>query len=117
MSETSEILRTCIGRLEWARNQRKCVFFRLNSGSIFASYTNKAGQTKGRRIRLCPEGTADLEVIQFGVLTYSRVTFIETKLEGEELSDSQKEFKTMVEAQGCRYMIVRNADELEALWV
>ena len=116
MSETSEILRTVLERLRWAQNQGLCWFTRLNAGSIFASYTNKAGKTKGRRIKLCPEGTPDVIVIQSGDgLGHSIVTFIETKAKDGVLSEAQKQCRQDVERQGCRYWLVKDADQLDAL--
>lgn len=113
MSETSEILRTLLERLQFAQNQGKLWYTRLNSGTIYATYTKKStGETKGRAIKLCKKGTADVIVIQrTGYVTNRRraslVTFLETKLKNGKLSDAQLAFKAMVEEQGALYLTVK----------
>jgi len=119
----SHVLRACLDYLQLRANQGHLFFLRLNSGKMFPSYTNKAGQTKQYRVQLCPEGTADIVVIlgwtqECAAYPYGRETerhcevwFIETKGKGKQ-SPEQADFQRKVEAQGCRYLLVRDVQEL-----
>ena len=115
MSETSGILKTVLERLAWAQNQHKCWAIRINSGTVFLPYTNKQHTTKWRAIKLAPTGTPDVFVFQRATKHTSRVTAIETKTQDGELSDVQREVKTLLEEQGVTHLTVRDTAQLDAL--
>ena len=114
----SILLRTCLDRLQWAQNQGQCWYERLNAGKIFATYTDKHGNEHQRAINLCQPGTADIIVTQRnGYDESSKVTFLETKAKKGRQTKDQKEFELKVKKQGCRYIIVRNIDDLAVLGI
>ena len=106
-----DLKNTCADYLQYGMNQGKWWFTRLNCGEAFVK---KGG--KDYKIELCEEGTADFEVIkQNCVLEYTDVLFIELKSEKGKQSPEQGSFQKIVEAQGCKYYLLRSFEELEAL--
>lgn len=109
----SHVLRACRDYLDWGMNQGKWWYMRVNSGTVYPS--NRDGST--RVVKLAPEGTADLLVIQaaqFATITRwdcSSVLWIETKHKRKQ-TESQKAFEAQVRAQGCDYRIVTDVDQL-----
>ena len=113
--------------LQYASNQGKLYFERLNAGEFIET----RGDTR-RRIKGAPKGAADFEVLQ-GVsfsLTYAgmplnhqppvipatRVTFIEVKKpKGGKQSDDQKVFEAKVRQFHARYFIVTSVDQMEEI--
>jgi len=106
--------------LQYAMNQGKLWFCRLNAGD----FIEVRGDTR-RRIKGAPRGTADFIVIQGGQvhLEYkgkqqgptapvSFVTFIECKSTKGKLRKEQEEFAEQVRKLNCKYHIIRDADEL-----
>ena len=115
MSE-SHVLRAVLEYLQWGQNQGKWFYMRCNSGVVFP--TNRDSST--RRVKLAPEGTADVLVIRYlrigpdalgKVYPLVDILWIETKHKGKQ-SEAQKAFETQVRAQGCDYIVVRDVDEL-----
>lgn len=113
MSE-SELLSGVLELFEYLQNQGKLVFMRLNSGSVIVP-----GKNKNYHIKLAPEGTADVLVIQKWVPIGAPnkveilVYFIETKApDGGKQSPAQVEFQKQVEAQGAIYILVRNLQDV-----
>ena len=122
MSE-SELLSGVLELLQYLQNQGKLVHMRLNSGSVIVP-----GKNKNYRIKLAPEGTADVLVIRkrdkrvslmpksdllvsMPTTEETQIYFIETKApDGGKQSDAQIKFQKQVEAQGAIYMLVKNLD-------
>ncbi len=111
--------------LTYKQNAGELLFLRLNSGD----FIDTRGGTR-RRIRGCPKGTADFEVIikerQFvkwvdactyekEVLVYCKVVFLELKSDTGKQSEEQKDFHDVVEKLGCSYHIIRSIEELESV--
>jgi len=116
----ADIKRAIDDFLQYGQNQGKWVFMRLNAGEFIEA----RGETR-RRIKGCPVGTADFEVIKDPqsvnifvrpfAFQVTRAIFIEVKsLKGKQ-SKEQIAFQAMVEAQGAEYHIVRSVEELEAI--
>ena len=108
----SQIMRVVNDYLQYAQNQGKLYYTRLNSGSAFVKRGNKF-----YRIQLCDEGTSDFFVLtkfQCG-LWIPRIIFIEVKSEKGRVSPAQNAFKLLVEAQLAEYVIVRSIEELEVV--
>ena len=108
--------------LQFAQNQGKLHFERLNAGEFIET----RGDTR-RRIKGASAGAADFLVLQ-GVNVQSqylgqnkgqgypvcRVTFIEVKKpQGGKQSDEQKAFESKVKQFHARYFIVTSVAELE----
>lgn len=111
--------------LQIAVNQGKLWFCRLNAGD----FIEVRGETR-RRVKGAPKGTADFIVIQGGEVQMVHtlhmeihrthpvafVTFIECKSSKGKIRKEQVEFEEQITKLHCRYVIVRNVDELvEAL--
>jgi len=102
MSE-SELLAGVLELLQYLQNQGKVWHTRLNSGSIIVP-----GKNKNYRIKLSPEGTADVMVIREG-----QIYFLETKApDGGKQSPAQIEFQKKIEEQGAIYLLVRDLQEV-----
>jgi len=95
----SSVLRQCRELLAW----RKVLFLRLNAGALY--------DRKGRLVRLCPAGTADLLVLPPG----GRAAFVETKAKTGRQREAQQAFEANVTGAGYPYHLVRDVRELEAL--
>ena len=113
----SALLRSVLDWLQYQENPGKLMFLRLNSGTMFPSYTNKQGQTKSYRVSLCPEGTADVLVIRYEGCSMEGcrivdIIFLETKSKNGKLSEAQEAFKLKAEAQGAEYMVIRNVEQV-----
>ena len=111
--------------LQYAENQAKLYFERLNAGEFIET----RGATR-RRIKGASKGAADffvLQAVSFS-LTYAgvpfshqpplipatSVTFIEVKKpEGGRQSDDQKTFEVKVKQFNARYVIVTSVEQLE----
>ena len=111
--------------LEFAQNQGKLVYLRLNAGD----FIEVRGDTR-RRIKGCQAGTADLMVIReiklqlkkatrkfinelgFENVVTPEVIFLELKSAKGKQSDAQKEFQVLVEAQGCSYFLIRSIEKV-----
>ena len=99
-------------------------YWRLQSGSIYGDYKTKTGQWKRWAVKLNDPGTADLLAAPRGEVfingwRYEHDVFlwIETKRpQGGEQSEEQKAFQRMVEARKHFYLLVSDADQLEA-WI
>ena len=108
----SQLMRAVSDYLQYAQNQGKLYYARLNSGSAFVKRGNKF-----YKIQLCEEGTADFFVLtkfQCG-LWIPRIIFLEVKSEKGRASPAQNAFKLLVEAQLAEYYVVRSIEELEAV--
>ena len=104
MSE-SEILRDIEEYLQYLKNQGKIWYMRCNSGMAYL------GSGKHRyAVKLAPEGTADLLV-----LNDTRVIWIEVKDEKGKQSEAQVEFQKEIEALECEYIIARSLDDVVKL--
>ena len=109
-----EIKRACLEYLQLLQNQGKLWHTRLNAGEF---------QTQsGRWAKGCPLGTADAIVIREiasaspdDCLDSTEVLFVEFKSETGKQSPEQVAFQARVEAQGCRYVIIRSVEELMEL--
>ena len=108
--------------LQYGQNQGKWFFLRLNSGEAIV----KRGD-KSYKMQLCPKGTADFIVIQGGEVQMFNaiqkkihkthpvcfVTFVECKSTNGKQSPEQIEFEDRIKKLHCKYVIVRNSEELE----
>ena len=106
----SQLMQAVSDYLQYAQNQGKLYYARLNSGSAFVKRGNKF-----YKIQLCEEGTADFFILtkfQCG-LWIPRIIFIEVKSEKGRASPAQNAFKLLVEAQLAEYCVVRSLEELE----
>ena len=96
--------------------QGKWWYTRLNSGGVLQSYTTKAGEVKKYKVNMCEPGTADFVVVEIaGEGNYANlqiVTYIETKCKKGKQSDEQIAFQRQVEALGCKYMLVRDVQQV-----
>lgn len=110
--------------LQYAMNQGKLWFARLNAGDI--PIENKDGSR--RMFKGVKAGTADFVVIQGGQLHMEYmgqkqgpvaplvfVTFIECKSTKGKQAPEQSNFQVQIEGFNCRYHIVRDVDELPAV--
>ena len=108
----SQIMRTVADYLQYAQNQGKLYYSRLNSGSAFVKRGNEF-----YKIHLCEAGTADFFILtkfQCG-LWIPRIIFLEIKSEKGRTSPAQNAFKILVENQLAEYCVVRSLAELEAV--
>ena len=117
----AEVKNACEEYLQYAMNQGKLWFSRMNAGSFIAGQ----GTPGERMIKGAGAGTADLIVIQAGSIqmfyrAISRgepwpiafVTFIECKSTKGKTTKEQDEFAEQARNQHCRYEIVRSVDDL-----
>ena len=122
----SELKRAVEDFLQYEMNAGKLYFDRLNSGNLISLKGKKP-----YRIKLCREGTADFMVIRLKQFQFSHkirpeedseatawfphcgVIFLELKGEKGKQRHEQKEFQSLVEAQGADYFIIRSIEELE----
>ena len=98
--------------LQYAQNQGKLYYTRLNSGSAFVKRGNKF-----YKIQLCEEGTADFFVLtssQSG-LSIPRIIFLELKAGKRKQELEQKEFQRLIENFGAEYCLVRSIEELQKI--
>jgi len=98
--------------LQYAQNQGKLYYTRLNSGSAFVKRGNKF-----YKIQLCEKGTADFFVLtssQSG-LSIPRIIFLELKAGKRKQELEQKEFQRLIENFGAEYCLVRSIEELQKL--
>jgi len=89
-------------------------YLRLNSGDIVKGY----GKSR-RRIRLCPEGTADFIVIQTVkscTISQLKVIWIEAKGEGTEWTEEQKLFALDVVDRGMSYYVVETVEQVQNIF-
>jgi len=108
----SQLMRAANDYLQYAQNQGRLYYTRLNSGSAFVKRGNKF-----YKIQLCEEGTADFFVLtkfQCG-LWIPRIIFLEVKSEKGRVRPEQRAFQKLVENQLAEYVIVRSIEELEAV--
>jgi len=112
----ADIKRAVDDWLQYKMNAGKLYYDRLNSGS----FIEVRGKTR-RRIQGCIAGTADFFVLMKTVIPAFpthigvksvRVIFLEIKSEKGRLRTEQKCFKTLVEAQGSEYYVVRSVEEI-----
>jgi len=99
--------------LQFAQNQGKLYFDRLNSGD----FIEVRGKTR-RRVTGCRKGTADFFVLtkyKCG-LWIPRIIFLELKSPRGRSTPEQGAFKKMVEDQLAEYHIVRSIEEVIALF-
>ncbi len=86
--------------LTWLQNQGFLWFTRLNSGCIYP--IGKDG--KKYKVELCPEGTADFEIVMLDSRGNSTVIFWETKARGKKITQAQSDFGILVcRLGGARY--------------
>ena len=98
--------------LQYAQNQGKLYYTRLNSGSAFVKRGNKF-----YKIQLCEKGTADFFVLtssQSG-LSIPRIIFLELKAGKRKQEPEQKEFQRLIENFGAEYCLVRSIEELQKI--
>ena len=108
----AQIMQAVSDYLQYAQNQGKLYYARLNSGSAFVKRGNKF-----YKIQLCEEGTADFFILtkfQCG-LWIPRIIFLEVKSEKGRTSPAQNAFQKLVENQLGEYYVVRSIEELEAV--
>ena len=108
----SQLMQAVAEYLQYAQNQGKLYYARLNSGSAFVKRGNKF-----YKIQLCEEGTADFFILtkfQCG-LWIPRIIFVEVKGEKGRTSPAQNAFQKLVENQLGEYYVVRSIEELEAV--
>ena len=115
----ADIKRTVADYLEYAQNQGKLYYDRLNSGD----FIEVRGQTR-RRIKGCRAGTADFFVLKSTLLWDGvhitripsvRVIFLEIKSAKGKLRTEQKCFKTLVESQGAEFYVIRSIEDLQTI--
>jgi len=108
----SQILRAIADYLQYAQNQGKLYYTRLNSGSAFVKRGNKF-----YKIQLCEEGTADFFVLTKlqSDLWIPRIIFVEVKSEKGRASPAQNAFQKLVENQLAEYVVVRSLGDLEGV--
>jgi len=83
---------------------------RLNSGRVFIPYTTKAGQRRGRMIRLCREGTPDA----FFITNKGRIVWIEVKSKkGRQRFEQERFEKKVKKLPSHEYWVVRGIEEFE----
>ena len=119
----AQVKQGCEEYLQYAMNQGKLWFSRMNAGSFIAGQ----GTPSERMIKGAGKGTADLIVIQPGEVHIKHlihdligashpitlVTFIECKSTKGKQSKEQKKFEELVTKLHCRYAIVRSVDDLQ----
>ena len=108
----SQIMQAVGDYLQYAQNQGKLYYTRLNSGSAFVKRGNKF-----YKIQLCEKGTADFFVLtssQSG-LSIPRIIFLELKAGKRKQELEQKEFQRLIENFGAEYCLVRSIEELQKL--
>lgn len=108
---------------------------RLNSGVVFSSYTNKAGITKDRAIRLSEEGTPDVLCGYQGSFYLFEIKrdrkeaekwmkvvkqFVQVPLVSQKNREQQRminQYKEMLRAakQGFQCYLVQSVDDVEAI--
>ena len=114
----ADLKRTCEEFLQIYQSQGKLVFLRLNAGAFI---TQSGHWAKG-----CQKGTADLLVLmgESCPITFqdkpmnlfiSRMIFIELKSDKGRQSADQKQFQSMVEAQGAEYELIRSLEALQEI--
>jgi hypothetical protein len=106
LTEEGDLKKAVIDYLQYKQNQGALYWERLNSGAAF-----KWNGKKFYRIQLCREGTSDLEVLSNGV-TY----FLELKSKKGKPTEVQRLFRDQVEAQGARYLVIRDVAEVMELF-
>ncbi len=97
--------------LTYKQNAGELMFLRLNAGD----FIEVRGSTR-RRVKGCPAGTADFEVIKGDIDTMLRprckVIFLELKSEKGKTTEAQDEFADLVRKQGANYFVIRDVEEL-----
>lgn len=89
------------------------VFWRQNTGAATHNYQRKDGSFGRSFIRYGVKGLPDILAIEPGT---GRLIGIEMKRPTTDQSDPQKEWQARFESAGAVYLVIRNADELEAWW-
>ena len=125
MISEADLKRTIEDYLQLGQNQGRWVFLRLNAGDFIVQTHNHFGGRWGmasrRRIKGCPRGTADLEVIKGRFMEDGKrfgrplIYFLELKSSKGKQTKEQQEFQKLVEMQGCSYFIIRSLEELVEL--
>lgn len=100
----SEAKRAIEDYLQIGQNQGKWWWARLNSGKAWL------GGEKKYLINLCPEGTPDILVIQYG-----RPVFFEVKSMTGKVSPKQTEVMEDLELHGALCFVVRSIDEVMSI--
>lgn len=111
----SDIKATLEDWLTIQQNRDLLWWCRVNSGSLLVS---GRGDRK-YRVRLAPEGTADILVIRRTKArgkTVPRVTWIETKAPGGRQTEIQREFQRLIEGYGCEYIVISNLSDLDQIF-
>ena len=115
MTEEGSLKSAVDDYLQVRKNQGKLVFLRLNAGDFIEA----RGKTR-RRIKGCPKGTADFEVIKgwdstedIAKLCEPRVIFLELKGSKAKQTKEQKEFEQSIMKFGCEYHVVRSLEDLQ----
>ena len=103
--------------LDYAQNQGKLLWLRLNAGD----FIEVRGNTR-RRVKGCPAGTSDLIIIKarkyfkhMPQIIIPDVLFVELKSAKGKRRPEQGAFQKLVEMQGGEYVIVRSFEELQAI--
>ena len=100
----ADIKRAISDYLTIQQNMGKLIWFRMNSGKAWV------GGEKKYLIQLCPEGTPDILVIQYG-----RPIFFEVKSETGKVSTTQEIAMEELEMHGALCFVVRSVDEVMTL--
>ena len=101
----AQVQKACLEFLSW-----KGIFhWRNNSGGVMASYTNKEGQSKMRRLQFGKAGSSDILAIYPG----GRMWLIEVKRPGGLLSDNQISFLARARQRGAIVTIAESVDDLD----
>jgi len=106
-------LKRCIDDLlQIEQNRGNLIYLRLNSGNFLVG----AGETC-RRVKGCPAGTSDFEIVKKRRERYRgcEVIFLELKSSKGKQSPEQVSFQKLVEEQGARYEVVRSVEEIIAI--
>ena len=99
-------------------------YWRMNAGKMLGTYTTKSGRVRRWAVKLNDPGTADLlaavsitQYVNGWAITLDAWLWLEFKRpKGGEQSEEQKAFQRMVEARKHFYLLITDADQLEA-WI
>jgi hypothetical protein len=92
--------------LKIVKNKKRNVLG-INRPSLICCNTHMQQANKNRFFRFGKKGSADIMIFYD-----SKVLFIEAKVKSNCLSDTQKEFKSIIEELGFEYMVIREHTNL-----
>lgn len=113
--ETDLVTQIC-QQLTYQQNAGRLLFHRLNSGTFYSQYVNKAGQKKTYAIRGQKKGTADIMMVMpIPGTTGFAIHYIECKIKDNAQEPEQEEFQRKVESLGAHYWLVYDVRELQKI--